>query len=142
MTSDNHQPLSNLPFNHLDASFFNAAIYELAHDPLNFNINRLQSLLFNPIEHLTTSHFFSRSLDPEYNSSFSLLHLNIRSLLRKFKIVLTKIYRLFSNIGISENWLISIEQRTKKYKSHMSYFSSTLNFLDNFLQMYFLSFDP
>ena len=103
MSIDNHHPLSNLPFNHLDDAFFNAAIYELAHGPLKFNANRLESLLFNPIEHLTaTFSFSSRSLDPDpnlffnppaseylvedeidsrvaaeqYNSSFSLLHLN------------------------------------------------------------------
>ena len=46
------------PFNHLDNSSFNLALYELSHGPLNFNSNRLETLLFNPIE------------QPEYHINF------------------------------------------------------------------------
>ena len=37
------------PLNHLDNSSFNLALYVLSHGPLNFNSNRLETLLFNPI---------------------------------------------------------------------------------------------
>jgi hypothetical protein len=43
---------SLLPFNHLDDTAFNAAIYELKHGPLNFDLDLLETLIFNPIEHL------------------------------------------------------------------------------------------
>ena len=41
-----------LPFNHLDDVAFNAAIHELSHGPLNFDLDRLKCLVFNPIERL------------------------------------------------------------------------------------------
>ena len=43
---------SPLPFNHPDDVSFNAAIYELSHGQLNFDPDRLECLVFNPIEHL------------------------------------------------------------------------------------------
>ena len=38
-------------FNHLDDTAFNTAIYELEHGPLNFYLDSIEYLIFNPIEH-------------------------------------------------------------------------------------------
>ena len=42
------QPI--LPFNHLDANSFNIALYEISHGTLNYNSDRIESVLYNPIE--------------------------------------------------------------------------------------------
>ena len=55
------------PFNHLDNSSFNLALYELSHGPLNFNSNRLVTLLFNPIEQPELSNSLSSHLNPDSN---------------------------------------------------------------------------
>ena len=56
------------PFNHLDNSSFNLALYELSHGPLNFNSNRLETLLFNPIEQPELSNSLSSHLNPDSSS--------------------------------------------------------------------------
>ena len=55
------------PFNHLDNSSFNLALYELSHGPLNSNSNRLVTLLFNPIEQPELSNSLSSHLNPDSN---------------------------------------------------------------------------
>lgn len=57
------------PFNHLDDVSFNAVIYELSHGPLNFDLDRLESLVFNPFEHLTSAMDcpLMTNLDPDLN---------------------------------------------------------------------------
>ena len=117
------------PFNHLDNSSFNLALYELSHGPLNFNSNRLETLLFNPIEQPELSNSLSSHLNPDSNFiaglpssnylaeddinsrvaplsdkiNFSIIHLNARSLLKnldQLNLVLGSL-----KIGISETWL-------------------------------------
>ncbi|CAB3990100.1 Hypothetical predicted protein, partial [Paramuricea clavata] len=60
---------SPLPFNHLDDTAFNAVLYEFEHGPLNFDLDRLESLIFNPIEYLpsTLENSFITNLDPDLN---------------------------------------------------------------------------
>ena len=96
------------PFNHLDNSSLNLALYELSHGPFNFNSNGLGTLLFNPIEQPELSNSLSSHLNPDskfiaalpsssylaeddINSrvaplsgkiNFSIIHLNARSLLK------------------------------------------------------------
>ena len=96
------------PFNHLDDSSFNLALYEISHGPLNFNSDRLETLLFNPIEQPELSNSLSSYLNPDSNFlaglpsssylteddinsrvaplsnkiNFSVMHLNARSLLK------------------------------------------------------------
>ena len=96
------------PFNHLDNSSFNLALYELSHGPLNFNSNRLETLLFKPIGQPELSNSLSSHLNPDSNFiaglplssylaeddinsgvaplsdkiNFSIIHLNARSLLK------------------------------------------------------------
>lgn len=43
-------------------------MYELSHGPLNFDLDRLESLVFNPIEHsaLATDSFTMSSVDPDF----------------------------------------------------------------------------
>ena len=97
------------PFNHLDNGSFNLALYDLSHGPLNFNSNCFETLLFNPIEQPELSNSLSSHLSPDSNfitglpsSSylaeddinsrvaplsdkiiFSMIHLNVPSLLKK-----------------------------------------------------------
>ena len=52
------------PFNHLDNSSFNLALYELSHGPFN----GLETLLFNPIEQPELSNSLSTHLNPDSNS--------------------------------------------------------------------------
>ena len=102
-----------LPFNHLDDISFYAVLYELSHGPLNYNIDRVETLVFNPLEDLNlvidnfpiTDHdpdqnFYTCSppaskyvveseirdlaSDPQKSFNFSFLHLNCRSLLGNF----------------------------------------------------------
>ena len=61
-----------LPFNHLDNSSFNLALYELSHGPLNFNGSRLESLLFNLLEQPELSNSLSSHLNPDSNFITSL----------------------------------------------------------------------
>ena len=122
------------PFNHLDNSSFNLALYELSHGPLNFNSNRLETLLFNPIEQPELSNSLSSHLNPDSNfnaglpsSSYlaeddinsgvaplgdkinvSIIHLNARSLLKnldQLNLMLGSLKKPFSVIGFSETWL-------------------------------------
>ena len=50
MMADNTPFQSFLPFNHLDDSSFNLAVYEFSHGPLSYDADRLETLLFNPVE--------------------------------------------------------------------------------------------
>ena len=59
-----------VPFYHLDDTSFNAAIYEFAHGPLNFDLINLESLLFNPLEKITSDFALFNSVDPDTNFSF------------------------------------------------------------------------
>ena len=125
---------TSLPFTHLDDTAFNIALYELSHGTLNFNSDRLESLLYNPLDQTFQGSFTYNSSDPDLNLSFfpppsdymiedeinlrysdsdnincfSLLHLNSRSLLGsfdKFKSTRVNLNKSFSVIGISETWL-------------------------------------
>ena len=124
-----------LPFGQVDDNGFNIALYEMSHGPLNYDTDRLQSLLYNPIEEFTsTNNSLLGSLDPdanlinsppasqymvedEFNNlsnvncldlSFLLMQINIRSLIGKFdkfKSMLAQIHQQFSVIGVVETWL-------------------------------------
>ena len=126
---------SVFPFNHLDDISFSAALYEMSHGPIIFDFDRLDTLVFNPVEHLSSAHSLSTNLDPDLNfyatssytcnymveneinklatvkrgnSDFSLLHLNCRSLLGHFddfKALIANLHESFCSIGISETWL-------------------------------------
>ena len=129
----NQNSLTVLPFNHLDDCSFNIALYEMAHGPLHVDADRLDTLLFNPIDesHLD---YLTQNLDPNFtffalsptssymvqdevnaileskqeNASFSLLHVNARSLLSSFddlKSLAANSRQTFTAIGISETWL-------------------------------------
>jgi hypothetical protein len=138
--TDNLQTASNLqsvlPFYHLDDSLFNLMLYESTHGPVNINANRLETLLFNPIDQaeVSTRNSHLNYLDPDLNFSshlhpsdymvegeinqqvissaknitFSLMHLNARSLIGnfdKFKLLLSHLQGPLSVIGVTETWL-------------------------------------
>jgi hypothetical protein len=48
MASTSHNTLSNLPFYHLDNASFNLMLYELSHGRINYDNDRLETLIFNP----------------------------------------------------------------------------------------------
>ena len=101
-------PPNTLPFTDLDEDTFQLEIFEFNHGPVNFDPDRLTSLYFNPLMVDTNRNIALNSdLDPDINiyadsrrcqyytedqfnmmlklkshsnSSFSVLHLNIRSL--------------------------------------------------------------
>ena len=58
---------SVFPFNHLDDISFSAALYEMSHGPIIFDFDRLDTLVFNPVEHLSSAHSLSSNLDPDLN---------------------------------------------------------------------------
>ena len=102
---------SILPFNHLDTNSFNIALYEMSHGMLNYNSDRIGSLVYNPIEQpgcfdplsndlnldsnfltcLPTSRYMvEEDINDQVSSSneksmFSTLHLNARSLLKNLE---------------------------------------------------------
>ena len=112
-----------LPFNQLDDTAFNIALYEMSHGPLNYDTDRLQSLLYNPVEQqISTANSLLNSLDPDMNlinsppaseyivegefnnpsnvnhldSSFRIMLINIRSLIGnfdKFKSMLAQLHK-------------------------------------------------
>ena len=112
-----------LPFNQLDDTAFNIALYEMSHGPLNCDTDRLQSLLYNPVEQqISTANSLLNSLDPDMNlinsppaseymvegefnnlsnvnhldSSFRIMQINIRSLIGnfdKFKSMLAQLHK-------------------------------------------------
>ena len=113
----------------------------MAHAPLHFDSDRLDTLLFNPIDETQFNHS-SSDLDPNVNFSmssttsnfavqdevnatfeskqdnlgFSLMHISARSLLSSFdsiKSLLANSYLPFSAIGISETWLMKLQQIKK-----------------------------
>ena len=125
---------SVLPFNHLDDSSFNLALYELSHGLLNCDVDRLETFLFNPTERPELCNPLSSHLDPDSNfltrlpsskylveeeinnrfasvnniPSFSIVHLDTRSLLGNFdklNLLLGNLQVPFSVIGVSETWL-------------------------------------
>ena len=124
----------DFPFNHLDDVAFNLALYELSHGPVHFDSDRIESFSFNPLGNGNV--VLSKEIDPDNNflnstykcnyyneselndlisqdSSFSLLHLNARSLVRnfdKFTQLLDATQHEFSAIGISETWLDDVNQ--------------------------------
>ena len=51
MMADNTPFQPFLPFNHLDDSSFNLAVYEFSHGPLSYDADRLETLLFNHLIH-------------------------------------------------------------------------------------------
>ena len=59
-----------LPFNAVLFEF-NAVLFEYEHGPLSFDFDRLESLIFNPIEHLHSvmENYFINNLDPDINFS-------------------------------------------------------------------------
>lgn len=70
MFSEENNLLFTLPFNHLDQSSFNLVLYELANGPLNFDVNRLESLMFNPLDQPRLPDIFSNYLDPDVNLTY------------------------------------------------------------------------
>jgi hypothetical protein len=134
-------PMNALPFHGVDVSEFFLEMFELKNGLINFSHERLISLNYNPLisgaGHLP---FFSNDLDPDshfydnfdnhcdyfvedqfkkmLNSqiscapSFSLFHLNIRSLERNLSNLTNLLSTLnieFSVIGITETWLKNSE---------------------------------
>ena len=125
--------LNALPFYHLDDCSFNAVMHEMAHGPLHYDVDRLDTLLFNPINQSHIGDLLD-NVDPDVNFSmrpptssymvqdevnaifkskqsilgFSVFHVNIRSLLGKLddiKSLVANMHQPFSVIGISETWL-------------------------------------
>ena len=104
----------------------------MSHGPLNYDTDRLQSLLYNPVEQqISTANSLLNSLDPDMNlinspsaseymvedefnnlsnvnrldSSFRIMQINIRSLIGnfdKFKSMLAQLHKSFSVIGLVE----------------------------------------
>ena len=132
--NDHENFLAALPFCCLNSSSFHAAMYELAHGSLHYDMKQLDSLLFNPITDQSCFGGLLDNLDPDKNfpfhcsssymahddinaifkskqdvvPSFSVLHINARSLLNKLadmKSLLVNMPHPFSAIGISETWL-------------------------------------
>ena len=125
---------SILPFNHLDSIYFNIALYEVSHGTLNYNSNCIESLLYNPIDQPGLFDPLSNNLYPDSNfptrlptsrymveedindqvssfneeSTFLILHLNARSLLKnldQLNFILKSLKRAFSVVSVSETWL-------------------------------------
>ena len=68
MALDESYDSTILPFNQLDDTAFNIALYEMSHGPLNYDTDRLQSLLYNPVEQqISTANSLLNSLDPDMN---------------------------------------------------------------------------
>ena len=65
-------PEFSSPFNDLDDSDFNLAIYEMQNGPVRYDADRLASLSFNPLLHnIRTNLVRSIDLDPDTNLSDS-----------------------------------------------------------------------
>ena len=58
-------------FNHPDDVAFNAALLEISHGPLNYDIDRLKTLIFNPLHdmNLITDNGLIADYDPEIKIS-------------------------------------------------------------------------
>ena len=125
---------SFLPFNYLDDSSFNLAIYEFSYGPLSYFADRLETLLFNTVERPELFNPLSSHLNPDSKfitrlpnsgymveedlnnrvtsfgdkTNFSIIHFNTRSLMRNFdqlNLLLRNLNMPFSVIGVSETWL-------------------------------------
>ena len=68
MMADNTPFQSSLPFNRLDDSSFNLTVYEFSHGPLSKDADRLETLLFNPVERPELFNPLSIHINPD--SSF------------------------------------------------------------------------
>ena len=53
----------------MDDISFQLTLYELRDGPVNFDANRLESLLFNPIDQAELHHSYSDYIDPDINLS-------------------------------------------------------------------------
>ena len=49
---------------------YKLALYELTHGPVNIDPIRLESLLFNPIDHPKAMHSYLNNVDPDANFPF------------------------------------------------------------------------
>ena len=67
MMADNTHLQSFHPFNHLDDSSFNLAVYEFSHGPLSYDADRLETLLFNLVERPQLLTPLSSHLNPDSN---------------------------------------------------------------------------
>ena len=68
MASDDSYDSTILPFNQLNDTAFNIALYEMSHGPLNYDTDHLQSLFYNPIEQqISIDNSLLNSLDPDLN---------------------------------------------------------------------------
>ena len=134
MMADNTPLQSFLPFNHLDDSPFNLVVCEFSHGPLSYDADRLETLLFNPVEKPESFNPLSSHLNPDSNfitrlpnsgymveedlnnrvtsfgdkTNFSIIHFNTRSLMRNFdqlNLLLRNLNMPFSVIGVSKTWL-------------------------------------
>ena len=65
MMADNTPFQSFLPFNHLDHGSFNLADHEFSHGPLNYDANRLETLIFNSVERPELFNQLSSHLSPD-----------------------------------------------------------------------------
>ena len=130
--------LLELPFSHLDQTSFNVVLNEMFHRLLHYDYDRLNSLLFNPIEQSSLSDKSTMyNLEDEVNgktsaslhnpSYFSVLHLNARSLSKNIdnlKLLLGSLQKSFSTICVSETWLTDLssgEVEIPGYKSISSH---------------------
>ena len=66
MSSDSNLS-SVLAFNQLDDSLFNLVLYEMYHGPVNYDGNRLESPLLNPIDRPELGNILSNYLDADSN---------------------------------------------------------------------------
>ena len=66
----NNSSLKSLPFYHLDDCSFKIVLYEMSNGSVNFDIERLETLLFNPIDLTRCKSSFNSYLDPDSNFSF------------------------------------------------------------------------
>ena len=125
--------LLNLPFVHLDDESFRLALFELRYGNINFNVDRLESLHFNPfLRDDTLALANNTDLDPDQQffnplnskyyipaqfndniaisstSCFSILHHNIRSINKNLPNLTDFLGTLnldFDIIGLTETWL-------------------------------------
>ena len=67
MMADNTPFQSFLPFNHLDDTSFNLAVYEFSHGPLSYDTDRLEHYFFNPVERPELFNLLSSHLNPDSN---------------------------------------------------------------------------
>ena len=151
----NNSSLKSLPFYHLDDCTFKIVLYEMSNGSVNFDIERLETLLFNPIDLTRCKSSFNSYLDPDSNfsfcppesdylveeeikarilskqhkPSFSILHLNARSCLvgnfDKIKMLLSQLNLPFPIIGITETWLSDLTKNSVDIAGYKFCFESS-----------------